>query len=78
MSTIQQAAKRLEELRRAVAIPWEADYAEAKARAEALGRARSFRPNLRQSPSQPLPMPLMPAMPAMPAVHAPSGRQSNS
>ena len=79
MSTIQQAAKRLEELRRAgVAIPWEADDAEAKARAAALAESGDApaEPGALQAQAQPLPMPVMPAMPPMPAVHTPSGRQS--
>ncbi|MET0348441.1 MAG: XrtA-associated tyrosine autokinase, partial [Rhizobacter sp.] len=74
MSTIQQAAKRLEELRRAgVAIPWESDDAEAKARAEALAQSGDVPAEV--TGSQALPLPVMPAMPAMPAVHA-NARQS--
>lgn len=74
MSTIQQAAKRLEELRRAgVAIPWESDDGEAKARAEALAQSGDVPAEV--TGSQALPLPVMPAMPAMPAVHA-NARQS--
>jgi len=68
MSTIQQAAQRLEELRRAgVSIPWETESTEDRAAQAAAA-------------DTPLPEPAAPVLrPQAPAVaprHAPSGRQS--
>jgi len=67
MSTIQQAAKRLEELRRAgIAIPWETESVEEKAARDGQG--------------DDVAAPLAPPSPAVrgagPSAHVPSGRQS--
>lgn len=71
MSTIQQAAKRLEELRRAgVAIPWETGSPEAAAEADAVARAQAEAPAA--APATPAGAPASPLSPAPVAAAAPT------